>query len=221
MWAEAAFDYDFVGTRILAQHVFVCNTPETVQYVFNTRNAVFERKSFVMRRMLGPLARDGLIISDGEIWRKRRKLVSPIIHASNLSVFAPVMAGTARETAERWAKLPEGARARCFVGDGAAHRRDHLPGDLRPGARSGAGRRDRRRLHRVPALGDPGRPAVVARPARVVAALSPPVGVPLDGADPPRARRHHRHSAQAARPGSARPSSASCSPPATRRPANR
>ena len=62
-------------------------------------NAVFERKSYVMRRMLGPLARGGLIISDGEIWRKRRKLVSPIIHASTLSVFAPVMADTARETA--------------------------------------------------------------------------------------------------------------------------
>jgi cytochrome P450 len=109
MWAEGAFEYDFIGTRILAQHVFVCNTPETVQYVFNTRNAVFERKSFVMRRMLGPLARDGLIISDGEVWRKRRKLVSPIIHSSNLSVFAPVMADTARETTERWAKLPEDA----------------------------------------------------------------------------------------------------------------
>src|SRR5690349_16900240 len=38
MWAEGAFDYDFVGTRVLAQHVFVCNTPETVQYAFNTHN---------------------------------------------------------------------------------------------------------------------------------------------------------------------------------------
>jgi cytochrome P450 len=109
IFSEAMFEYDFIGTRILAQHFFVCNTPETVQYVFNTRNSVFERKSYVMRRMLGPLAGDGLIISDGEIWRKRRKLVSPVIHASNLSVFAPVMADTARETAERWAKLPEGA----------------------------------------------------------------------------------------------------------------
>ena len=109
MWAEGAFQYDFIGARILAQRVFVCNTPETVQYVFNTRNSVFERKSPTMRHMLKPLIGDGLFISDGETWRKRRRLVSPIIHVSNTSAFAPVMADTAREMAGRWAALPEGA----------------------------------------------------------------------------------------------------------------
>jgi cytochrome P450 len=109
MWSEGAFEYDFIGTRILAQHVFVCNTPETVQYVFNTRNSAFERKSPTMRHMLKPLIGDGLFISDGETWRKRRRLVSPIVHVSNTSAFAPVMADTAREMAERWAELPEGA----------------------------------------------------------------------------------------------------------------
>src|SRR5260370_17117231 len=62
-----------------------------------------------MRGMRGPLAGGGLIISDGEVWRKRRKLVSPIIHTSNLTAFAPVMAETAREMADRWAQSPESA----------------------------------------------------------------------------------------------------------------
>jgi cytochrome P450 len=109
MWSEGAFEYDFIGTRILAQHIFVCNTPETVQYAFNTRNSVFERKSPTMRHMLRPLIGDGLFISDGETWRKRRRLVAPIVHASNTSAFAPVMADTAREMADRWTELPEGA----------------------------------------------------------------------------------------------------------------
>ena len=85
MWAEAAFDYDFVGTRILAQHVFVCNTPEPSSTSSIHATPRSSARASCMRRMLGPLARDGLIISDGEIWRKRRKLVSPIIHVVQLS----------------------------------------------------------------------------------------------------------------------------------------
>jgi cytochrome P450 len=109
IFSEATFGYDFIGTKILAQHFFVCNTPETVQYVFNTRNSVFERKSATMRHMLRPLIGDGLFISDGETWRKRRRIVAPIVHASNIGAFAPVMSATAGEMADRWAGLPEGA----------------------------------------------------------------------------------------------------------------
>jgi cytochrome P450 len=139
MWAEGAFEYDFIGARILAQHVFVCNTPETVQHVFNTRNSAFERKSPTMRHMLKPLIGDGLFISDGEIWRKRRRLVSPIIHVSNTSAFAPVMADTACEMADRWGRTARGCADRRTGRDGPPHRRDHLPCDLRPEARPGTG----------------------------------------------------------------------------------
>ena len=110
MWSEGAFDYDFVGTQVFKQKIFVCNTPETVQYAFNTRNGAFERKSPSMRHMLQPLIDDGLFISDGEVWRKRRRIVAPIVHVSNTSAFAPVMTDTARELADRWAALPEAAK---------------------------------------------------------------------------------------------------------------
>ncbi|SJZ70306.1 Cytochrome P450 [Enhydrobacter aerosaccus] len=110
MWAEGAFDYDFVSTQVFKQRIFVCNTPETVQYAFNTRNAAFERKSPSMRHMLQPLIDDGLFISDGEVWRKRRRIVAPIIHVSNTSAFAPVMTDTARELADRWGALPDGTQ---------------------------------------------------------------------------------------------------------------
>jgi len=109
MWADAAFDYDFVSARIFNQRFFVCNTPETVQYAFNTRHAAFERKSPTMRHMLQPLIDDGLFISDGETWRKRRRVVAPIIHVSNTSAFAPVMTETAREWADRWDERPDGS----------------------------------------------------------------------------------------------------------------
>jgi cytochrome P450 len=58
-----------------------------------------------MRYALAPLIGDGLFISDGDTWRKRRRIVAPIVHVSHLSEFAPVMVETAVEARERWAKL--------------------------------------------------------------------------------------------------------------------
>jgi cytochrome P450 len=66
----------------------------------------FERKSPQMRHGLAPLLGDGLFISDGETWRRRRRIVAPIVHVSHLPVFAPLMVQAATETAERWASRP-------------------------------------------------------------------------------------------------------------------
>jgi len=105
----AAFEFDFVSVKVLTKRVFVCNSPQTVQWAFGIKNEVFERKSPAMRHMLRPLLGDGLFISDGATWRKRRRIVAPIIHASRLSAFAPVMTETALALGERWSRLPAGA----------------------------------------------------------------------------------------------------------------
>ena len=106
---DAAFELDFTSVKILSKRIFVCNSPQTVQWAFGIKNEVFERKSPAMRHMLHPLAGDGLIISDGDTWRKRRRIVTPIVHASRLSAFAPVMTETALAMGERWAQLQAGA----------------------------------------------------------------------------------------------------------------
>ena len=73
LWEEAAFEYDFVSTKILSRRIFLCNSPESVQFAFSTKNASFEQKSPEMRRVLEPLLGDGLFISGGETWRTRRR----------------------------------------------------------------------------------------------------------------------------------------------------
>src|SRR6516164_4953639 len=62
----------------------------------------FERKSPQMRHGLAPLLGDGLFISDGDTWRRRRRVVAPIVHVSHLPLFAPLMVQAASETADRW-----------------------------------------------------------------------------------------------------------------------
>lgn len=105
---EAAFELDFTSVKVLTKRVFVCNSPETVQLAFGINNALIERKAPMVRHMLRPLIGDGLFISDGETWRKRRRIVAPIVHASRLAEFAPVMIESALAMGERWSQLRPG-----------------------------------------------------------------------------------------------------------------
>jgi len=108
MWEEQAFEYEFVSTRVLMRQVFLCNSPDSVQFAFGTNNASFERKSPQERHALSPLIDDGHFITDGDTWRRRRRLIAPIIHISRLAEFAPTMVEVATETRERWLRLPAG-----------------------------------------------------------------------------------------------------------------
>lgn len=108
VWEAEAFVWGFSQTKVMNRNVFLCNSPESVRYVFNTKAQAFERKSREMRRMLRPLIGDGLFISEGATMRRRRALVAPIIHASKLAQFAPVMVEAAQALCERWAGKAEG-----------------------------------------------------------------------------------------------------------------
>ncbi|MGH7880899.1 MAG: cytochrome P450, partial [Candidatus Binataceae bacterium] len=92
----------------------LCNSPDSVQFAFSQQNASFERKAPQMRYALEPLLGDGLFISDGETWRKRRRMVAPIVHVSRLAKFAPIMVEAAQEVRDRWA-ASEGATVDMLV----------------------------------------------------------------------------------------------------------
>ena len=107
IWEDRCFEWEVFSGRLLARSLLVCNSPDTVAYAFVDHHENFERKSPQMRHGLAPLLGDGLFISDGETWRRRRRIVAPIVHVSHLPVFAPLMVQAATETAERWASLPQ------------------------------------------------------------------------------------------------------------------
>ena len=115
MFDESSFKFQFSSIKLLKREFFVCNAPELVQYALSIKNASFERKSAQMRHALAPVAGDGLIISDGPIWKSRRKIVGPIIHVSRMRDFAPVMVDTAVEMRDRWAALPTPGRVEIMA----------------------------------------------------------------------------------------------------------
>ena len=109
MFDEKCFEYQFFAHRMLNRRVFICNSPDTVAEAFIALHESFQRKTPQMRHALSPLLGDGLFIRDGDLWKRRRRIVAPIVHASRMALFAPTMVEAAAETAKRWGELPHGA----------------------------------------------------------------------------------------------------------------
>src|SRR5246127_1331564 len=106
IWEDRCFEWEVISSRLLSRRLFVCNSPDTVASAFVEHHDSFERKSPQMRHGLAPLLGDGLFISDGDTWGRRRRIVAPIVHVSHLPLFAPLMVQAADEAADRLASLP-------------------------------------------------------------------------------------------------------------------
>ncbi len=86
--------------RFMHRWALAANSPETAHTVLVEKARSFE-KSPGLRILLGDLARDGLFTSEGELWRRQRRLMSPLFHASQLAEYAATMNGVARRARER------------------------------------------------------------------------------------------------------------------------
>lgn len=101
-WREDSYQAAVSEFRLLGRQLVLVNTPEGVRHVLSTHNDNYERKSPQMRRALEYLLGDGLFISDGDTWRRRRPLVSDIVNKARLPGFGPLMAEAARTMADEW-----------------------------------------------------------------------------------------------------------------------
>jgi cytochrome P450 len=85
-------DFYFVNEADAARHILVDNH----------HNYVKSRRYDVLRPVLG----NGLITSDGELWRRQRKLVAPAFHGEHITSLAAMMVEIIEETLARWGALP-------------------------------------------------------------------------------------------------------------------
>lgn len=81
--------------------VVLVNTPELVHDVLVTKAKSFE-KSPILRGSLYPLAGEGLFTSEGDLWRRQRKLMAPMFQHGALRHFAEDMTSCAERAAKTW-----------------------------------------------------------------------------------------------------------------------
>jgi cytochrome P450 len=79
----------------------IANDPDIAQEVLVEKAKVFA-KSDMLRFSLFPLAGEGIFTSNGELWRRQRKLMAPLFHFKALEAYAPDMVACALRTATRW-----------------------------------------------------------------------------------------------------------------------
>lgn len=87
--------------RFIFGSIVIANTPELVHEVLVTKARSFE-KSPIMHAALHPLAGEGLFTSEGELWRRQRKLMAPMFHAGVVEGFAAAMTAAARRVVDGW-----------------------------------------------------------------------------------------------------------------------
>jgi cytochrome P450 len=88
------------------QYLFLLSRPEHAEHVLavNQDNYV---KAFTYRP-LRALIGNGLLTSEGEHWRRHRRLVQPIFSRRDVRSFGPPMAAATQRLLTAWARLPAG-----------------------------------------------------------------------------------------------------------------
>jgi len=107
-YGEEMFENAIVERRVLWQRYLIVNAPRGIQRVLldNAGNYV---KSRVARRLVEPGIGRGLLTSEGEAWRRQRRIMAPSFDHRSLMSYAPVMTEATAAVLARWDGLGDGA----------------------------------------------------------------------------------------------------------------
>jgi cytochrome P450 len=102
------FSADIITQRILWRRMFILNEPGAIRYVL-LDNAANYTKSEVGRRLLEPGLGRGLLTSEGETWRRHRRIMAPSFDPRSVTGYAPIMIEVTQGLLEGWDALPDGS----------------------------------------------------------------------------------------------------------------
>jgi cytochrome P450 len=95
------FGEELLYNRFLFLHSFLVNKPEYIEHVLLTNHANY-RKSHFTRNLLGPLLGNGLLTSEGDFWRRQRRIAAPAFHARRIAEFVATMGASTETMLARW-----------------------------------------------------------------------------------------------------------------------
>jgi cytochrome P450 len=99
------FSADIVIKRILWRRTFIINEPGAIRHVL-LDNAANYTKSEVSRRLLEPGLGRGLLTSEGETWRRHRRIMAPAFDPRSIAGYAPIMTDVTEALLAKWDALP-------------------------------------------------------------------------------------------------------------------
>lgn len=100
-YTRCAREYgDIVYFRLGPRRVYQLNHPDLIEHVLVTANRNFQ-KNFA-QRMLRPLLGNGLLTSEGDFWRRQRRLAQPAFLRERVTAYADLMVAYAERMADEW-----------------------------------------------------------------------------------------------------------------------
>src|SRR3984885_14574910 len=103
-YSPDAFEEDIIAHRILWRRTFIINEPGAIRHVL-LDNAANYIKSEVSRRLLEPGLGRGLLTSEGETWRRHRRIMAPAFDPRSVAGYAPIMTEVTQGLLAKWDAL--------------------------------------------------------------------------------------------------------------------
>jgi cytochrome P450 len=100
------FGRDIIASRLLWRRRFVLNDPGAIKHVL-LDNAANYTKSELSRRLLEPGIGRGLLTSEGETWRRHRRIMAPAFDHRSIVGYAPIMTEVTQGLMATWDALPD------------------------------------------------------------------------------------------------------------------
>ncbi len=102
--AKMAVYGDFFQLDFGSERMYMVADPDAIYEMLVTKNAQFYKGKQYRDRQRG-LARflgNGLLTSDGEFWKRQRKLTAPALHARRIEAYAETMVSVTEQMIARW-----------------------------------------------------------------------------------------------------------------------
>ncbi|MCB0078980.1 MAG: cytochrome P450 [Anaerolineales bacterium] len=92
---------DIFSYPIAFQDIYVLNHPDHIEHVLVTNQKNYNKNTFQFN-LLKAVTGNGLLASDGDYWRKQRRLIQPAFHKHRLERLGPIAVEASDRLLARW-----------------------------------------------------------------------------------------------------------------------
>ncbi len=78
LWGVPAYREKTLKAKFLNERTLIVNDPDLIKYVL-VDNAKNYRMATIRQLILRPILRDGLLTAEGEVWKRSRKAMAPVL----------------------------------------------------------------------------------------------------------------------------------------------
>lgn len=103
-----AYTADILERRLFWKRSFFINEPGAIKHIL-LDNAANYHKTEITRRLLEPGLGRGLLTSEGETWRRHRRIMAPAFDHRSIIGYAPIMTEFAERLLAQWDEEPADA----------------------------------------------------------------------------------------------------------------